>query len=526
MQTPSTISEQDITAQLQRVLSFPAFTNSVLLSAFLKFVVDEKLAGREKELKEYTIGIKVLSKKMTYDPQTDATVRIHAGRLRRTLNEYYDGPGISDPIFISIPKGAYIPMFDYKKLNPVIPNAALETPALQHKPTIAVLPFRVLNEENVHPTFADSLGDHISTELTSFSELLVVSYFSTSKLSSEITDFKEAGRMLGAKYILTGSVQSDSTHLRIRVQLIQTESQQQIWTNSYEHEKTASSLFKIQDDVVRHVVNQIGGYYGIIFREAAKIPPAARVEDLKIYDAIFWYYHMVNNQTEEVFLKAKAAMEYSVKLDPAYALGWAILGETYVAGFFKGYQSNIDQPLENAVQCAKTSLRIDPLCQHAYQTLGLAHLFLHQREACLKVAEQWMKLKPKAAGIAGGIGFCLICAGEYERGFKLLDDSIQLNPYYQWWLNGGLSFYYFQKKEYEDALYWAEKMNMPDVPWELLMKAASLAEMNNLAEANEHIIKMKQRFPELMDSIKPYLGAFLQSEQLVDSLYSAILKTT
>jgi Tfp pilus assembly protein PilF len=248
------------------------------------------------------------------------------------------------------------------------------------------------------------------------------------------------------------------------------------------------------------------------------------VEDLKIYDAIFWYYHMVNQQTEEVFLKAKSAMEYSVKMDPAYALGWAILGETYVAGFFKGYKTNIDQPLENAVQCAKTSLRIDPLCQHAYQTLGLANLFLHQRESCLKVAEQWMKLKPKAAGIAGGIGFCLICAGEYERGFKLLDDSIQLNPYYQWWLNGGLSFYFFQKKEYEDALYWAEKMNMPDVPWELLMKAASLAEMNNLVEASENILKMKQRFPELKDSIKPYLGAFLQSEELVNNLYAAIMK--
>ena len=83
MDTPSQISQQEILNQLSRILSTPAFNNSALLSEFLKYIIGEKLASREKLLKEYTIGVAVLSKKANYDPQTDATVRIHAGRLRR-----------------------------------------------------------------------------------------------------------------------------------------------------------------------------------------------------------------------------------------------------------------------------------------------------------------------------------------------------------------------------------------------------------------------------------------------------------
>jgi TolB-like protein len=223
MEASATINKQEIAAQLQRILSFQTLANSVLLSSFLKFVVEEKLNGREKELKEYTIGVNVLSKKASYDPQTDATVRIHAGRLRRALSEYYDGPGNHDPILISIPKGAYIPMFEPNKSISSTQGSLPKEARIQYKPTIGVLPLRVLHEENSHPMLADSLGDQISTELTTFSELLVVSYYSTRKISSEISDIKEAGRMLGAKYLLTGSVQSDNNLLRIRVQLIQTE---------------------------------------------------------------------------------------------------------------------------------------------------------------------------------------------------------------------------------------------------------------------------------------------------------------
>src|SRR5664279_2287379 len=98
MSERSTISDALIGEQLTRILSSPGFKGSRVLSGFLEFVIRETLAGREQEIKEYSIGIQVLFKKMDFNPQLDSIVRIHAGRLRRALNDYYHTLGNQDPV--------------------------------------------------------------------------------------------------------------------------------------------------------------------------------------------------------------------------------------------------------------------------------------------------------------------------------------------------------------------------------------------------------------------------------------------
>jgi TolB-like protein/Tfp pilus assembly protein PilF len=515
-----------LSAQLSAILLTAAFQNSNVLSRFIRFIVEETLAGHETELKEYTIAVKVLSKRTDFNPQLDPIVRIHAGRLRRALHEYYLEAGKDDPIIISIPKGTYVPAFAIRstpvELPEVFNNREFNSP---QKTTIAVLPFRNISAGIATETFADGLGDRISTELTRYPELSVVSYYSCRNIISKTADIKEAALLLDAKYILTGSVQIDSTRLRISVQLVLGSTREQIWVNTYEKVSTAANLFQIQDEIVWQVVSQTAGHYGAIYRNVSKIPPLEKVDDLRIYDAIFWYYHFVNDNSEEFFHKAEAAMQKAVKADPSYALGWAVLGELYVGGYFNGYKSRfVENQLELAVSHGKKAIKIDPVCQHAFQTMALAHLFLHNKTESLKAIEEWVKIKPGAAGIMGAMGFCLICCAQYERGFKMLDESIQLNPYYQWWYNGGISFYYFHKEAFVDAIYWAEKMNMPHIPWELLMKTAALAEMNNLSEAKQHYTELNKRFPYLQNILEGYLGAFLQDELLVAKLYKALMK--
>ena len=111
MAFPMEFSESDIREQLGRILSSPSFRSSSILSGFLQFVVDETLAGRSNDLKEYTIAINALSRNNKFNPQLDAVVRIHAGRLRRALHEYHYQWGNADPIRIEIPKGSYVPQF-------------------------------------------------------------------------------------------------------------------------------------------------------------------------------------------------------------------------------------------------------------------------------------------------------------------------------------------------------------------------------------------------------------------------------
>jgi TolB-like protein len=521
MESNSPMRQQEIIDQLNRILLFPVFSNSMILSGFLRFIVGETLEGRANTLKEYTIGTNVLAKKVGYDPQADASVRIHAGRLRRALYEYYSGPGRSDLILISVPKGAYVPSFEV--VTPVTVQHDVLTDTVIYKPTLAVIPFYCLEEKDLQ-VLADGLCDQICMDFTNFNELTVVSYYASRKVISQGVDSKEAGLLLDASYLLTGSIQSNKNVIRIRVQLIQSATQHQVWASSYEIEKSEMGNFTVQDDIVKRVINQIGGSHGIIFREAAKASPIKHALDVKVYDAVFWYYYLLNDLNEDTFRRGLAVMQSTVQLDPQYALGWAILGETYVAGFFYGYDCSVLDPLAEGVKCGQKALSIDPRCQHSYQTLGLAYLFQHRRKDCLQIIDQWIKLKSNAAGIAGGLGFCFICTGEYEQGYRLLSESIQVNPYYQWWFNAGLSIYHFQKNEYDDAVYWAEKMQRQSIPWELILKAASYAEMKNFNAAKICTQELVQIIPDLSNSLKPILGSFLQSEELINRFLIALKK--
>src|SRR5205823_3607434 len=104
---------------VERILAHPGFTAANRLSSFLRFVVEEELAGRGADIKEYVIGVSVYRKSEDYDPRTDPTVRVDAGKLRLRLTEYYETTGRNDPIVITIPKGTYIPSFEWRAPEPV-----------------------------------------------------------------------------------------------------------------------------------------------------------------------------------------------------------------------------------------------------------------------------------------------------------------------------------------------------------------------------------------------------------------------
>src|SRR5437764_5796534 len=108
------IAEEAVRNQVASILNCSEIKNSQILARFLEFVVMETLSGHRDEIKEYTIGVKALGRPSDFNPQLDAVVRIHAGRLRRILFQYYQGEGKDDLVIISIPKGTYIPVFELR----------------------------------------------------------------------------------------------------------------------------------------------------------------------------------------------------------------------------------------------------------------------------------------------------------------------------------------------------------------------------------------------------------------------------
>ena len=105
------ISAAEIRTELEKVLASAELVHCPQLQRFLNFVVEEELAGRGNQLKEYVLGVGVFGRPADFDPRLDSLVRVEARRLRAALQKYYADKGRRDPIIIELQKGAYLPSF-------------------------------------------------------------------------------------------------------------------------------------------------------------------------------------------------------------------------------------------------------------------------------------------------------------------------------------------------------------------------------------------------------------------------------
>ena len=106
------ISREDVLRELERILASRAFQGAGRSGALLRFLLERTFAGQAEQLKEYTVGAEALGRGDSFDPRTDAIVRVEISRLRSRLSHYYATEGAANPVRIAIPKGSYVPVFE------------------------------------------------------------------------------------------------------------------------------------------------------------------------------------------------------------------------------------------------------------------------------------------------------------------------------------------------------------------------------------------------------------------------------
>ncbi|TGD94880.1 hypothetical protein [Methylobacterium nonmethylotrophicum] len=129
------VTEEEVPADrvvetLESLLRAPPFVRSPKLTRFLRFVVEEELAGRGATIKAYTIATQALGRGPDFDPSLDPSVRVEAGRLRRALDEVYAQHADGLDIRVSVPVGGYRPRFIATEAAPAVADdAPLPDPA-------------------------------------------------------------------------------------------------------------------------------------------------------------------------------------------------------------------------------------------------------------------------------------------------------------------------------------------------------------------------------------------------------------
>ena len=110
-------TKNDIISQLEHMLASPNFHATPQQTAILKYIVNQNLAGKAREIKDEAVAAKVFGRDADYDRNIDPIVSIQADILRRVLERYYRDAGKNDSVRIDIPPGTYVPVFKKRKLK-------------------------------------------------------------------------------------------------------------------------------------------------------------------------------------------------------------------------------------------------------------------------------------------------------------------------------------------------------------------------------------------------------------------------
>jgi TolB-like protein len=264
------LTSEQIRKQVEKILQSEIFVHSKRMQRFLSYTVEQALRGESESTKEYSIALAVFDKPQSFDPRLDPIVRVEAGRLRSKLQEYYDGPGLTDPVRITYRKRSYVPGFAFRSaeetaqllsdpLDPVsiddgrgaMPGAA----QLQEIKAIAVLPFMDFSVEHGYENFSDAMTAEIINVLNQTVHLNIVARTSVMRFKDTDKDIREIARRLGVDAILEGSVRLAGNRVRITAQLASAANGYQIWSQIYDREIT--NILDVQRDLAQAIAQEI-----------------------------------------------------------------------------------------------------------------------------------------------------------------------------------------------------------------------------------------------------------------------------
>lgn len=281
--------------------------------------------------------------------------------------------------------------------------------------TVAVMPFKNINNDSASEFFSDGITQDILTQISRVSDLNVISNSTMTLFKNSKKSTKEIGRDLNAGTILEGSVRRIDDKVRIFVQLVDAASGKNLWAETYDRDY--SQIFDIQSEIAQIIASVL----------QAKLSPAekARITRKPTDNLNAYEYYLKGRELYTRYKKAdneKAIEQFkkAIELDNNYSLAWAGLGDSYSQNYGR---FGLDKTwIDSSKAAANIAIKLDSTSSEAFKALANAFNY----------------------------------ASEYEKGFQLLQTSVRLNPNNALAV-GNLGTGYFLRGELDKAMMWEKK---------------------------------------------------------------------
>src|SRR5262245_16576347 len=307
-------------------------------------------------------------------------------------------------------------------------RSRVENAALNPAPdkSIAVLPFENRSEDKANAYFADGIQDEILTRLSKIADLRVISRTSTRHYKSAPENLPEIAKQLGVAHILEGRVQKSGDTVRVNVQLIKAASDSQLWADTFD--RKLSDIFSVESEVAKAIADQLQAK---LSGQEEQVIAAKPTENVEAYDA---YLRGLAYSSKGVNTPANALSEQkyfreAVKLDPKFALAWALLSYVDAIGYFTTTLQATSVLREETRQAAETALSLQPNLGEAMLAQGYYHYACQKDyDTALRYFEQARHFLPNSSQIPELLAYVARRRGQWERSESYFDEAERLNP--------------------------------------------------------------------------------------------------
>ena len=193
-----------------------------------------------------------------------------------------------------------------------------------------MLPFENLSRDQDNAYFADGIQDEILTRLSKIADLKVISRTSTQHYKSAPENLPEIAKQLGVAHILEGSVQKSGDAVRVNVQLIKAANDSHLWADTFDRKLT--DIFSVESEVAKAIAEQLRAK---LTGQEEQVIAAKPTDNPEAYDAYLrgLAYTLKPQDPPANVLGAQKYLREAVRLDPKFALSWALLSNVEARGY-------------------------------------------------------------------------------------------------------------------------------------------------------------------------------------------------
>lgn len=381
---------------------------------------------------------------------------------------------------------------DVRTAAPVLPAS----PALPDKPSVAVLPFSAPDANSKHTLFADGMVEDIIAALSRFKSLFVIARNSSFAYKGRPVDIKLAGRELGVRYIVEGSMRTNGDQLRVAVQLIDAASGYQLWSERYD--RKLADVFAVQDEIARAIVSVLPGRLEDAGREVAI---RKQTSNMTAYDLVLLGNEQWRRLNRGALAEARERFRAATALDPTYARAHANIAWTIVCEAF--LEMTHATALDAALGEIETALDIDD-DDAWFHAVFAQLLFLRGEDGRAEAHfDRALALNPNDADVAAVLANILVYWGRWREALMWIETAKRLNPFppnlYHWY--HALALY--AGRRHRDAIE-VLKLTRSLHRWSHGLLAACYAQIGRLEEARSELSRfIKERHLELQQNGDP-----------------------